>query len=147
MKPARLRRGELLAAIAAAGLLVLMLLARWAGPGGGASDGWHAMPVLRWLLAVAIGSGLALAIAQAACRAPALPAALSVISTVLGAVATVALAVRLPTAAAAPDLGDWLGLAAAAGITAGAFLSLRDEQGWVPGPDRPIETVGLDRPS
>lgn len=146
MKLSRLRRGELLTAAAAVALAVLIAAAPWFDHAGHSQTGWHALPGLRWLLLAAVAGGLAIVVAQAACRAPALPAALDVVETVLAAAATLALAIRLVTTSASPQLGGWLGLVAAAALTAGSFMALREESGWLPGPDRPIETVGLDRP-
>lgn len=145
----RLRRGEIAAALAAVALLVLLLAVAWFRSGSGGhrtASGWASLPGLRWLILAAVAAALLLAFTQAACRGPALPSTLSMVATVLGAAASVALIVRLPTAAGAPRAGAYAGLAAALVLTGAALASLRQEAGWRPGPGRPIETVPLDWP-
>jgi hypothetical protein len=58
-------------------------------------------------------------------------------------VTTVALLIRLLAGDGSPRVGGWAGLLASAALTAGVFQSLRQEDGWEPGPDHPVETVGL----
>lgn len=143
----RLRRGEIAAALAAVALLVLLLVLAWFRPGAGGhvtATGWTSLPGLRWLILAAVAAAWLLALTQAICRAPALPSTLSMVATVLGAATSVALIVRLPTAAGAPRAGAYAGLAAALVLTGAALDSLRQEAGWRPGPARPIETVPLD---
>ena len=74
------------------------------------------------------GSDLALAYLQASRRAPALPATMSVIATVLALLNAVWLAVDVAVSHP-PQQSVWapIGLAAACGLLAGAFLSLRQE--------------------
>lgn len=141
-----LRRGEILAGAAGLALLVILFALDWLRSAGGTREGWSAVPVLRWLIVVAALSAVALAVAQATRRAPALPVSLSVISTVLSALTALLLVIRLLTTGATLQLGAYLGLLAAVTMTYGAFGSLRAEQGWIPGPDHPIETVPLTRP-
>ena len=117
-----------------------------AGAGRTDASGWTSLPILRWLILVASLTGLLLAVAQATCRAPALPVTTSVIATTLGALTTLALIIRIPTDAASPLAGAYLGLAATAALTAGAFLSLRQEDGWVPDAEHPIERISLRAP-
>jgi hypothetical protein len=165
--PIRIRRGELIAGISAALLVALLFLVPWFRFGSGVSrvgagvgrvgsgvgrvgsdlDGWHGLPTLRWLILVAAFTGLALLFFQATRRAPALPVALSVIVTTLGALTTLALIIRLPTDSGSPLAGAFLGLLAAAALTAGAFMSLRQEDGWVPDQDHPIETIVIGPPT
>ncbi|HLH66914.1 MAG TPA: hypothetical protein VKV27_14550 [Solirubrobacteraceae bacterium] len=140
----RLRAGELVAALSALALASLMAAAPWFARAGHRQTGWHALPGLRWLLVAAVAGGLAIAIAQAACSAPAVPATLDAVQTVLAATAAAALAIRLATTSARPLTGAWLGLAAAVALAGGAFVSLRQEDGWEPGPERPIEVVTLE---
>ena len=63
----------------------------------------------------------------------------------LGAVTTLIVLIRLLTGAGSPQVGGFAGLAATAALTCGAFISLREEDGWTPGPDHPVETVALSR--
>ncbi len=150
MHPSRLRRGEIIAALSAVVLLALMFLVPWISfqnPGGGHSsaDAWTSFPTLRWPLLVIAVLGLALGYLQAARPAPAMPVALDVVLVTLAAITTVLLLIRLITGDGSPEVGGWLGLAASAALTAGTFMSLREEQGWEPGPEHPVEIVELGR--
>jgi hypothetical protein len=139
LRVSHLRRGEILAAVAALLLGVVLFALPWFG----AATGWRALPVVRWLLLVSAVCGLLLAFFQQTRRAPALPVVMSVIVTALALVAVIALIVELATSAGTPRAGAYLGLAAELGILVGGFWSMRDEDGWTPGPDRPVERVSL----
>lgn len=147
MRPdlARLRRGELLAGLGAVALLVLLFVVPWLSVTGHNSSGWTALPTLRWLLVITALSGIALLLTQAGLGAPAVPVSLSVIVTVLAGCSALAIVIRLLTTGDGLCAGIVLGLAAAIVIAAGGYQSMRHEQGWTPGPDRPVETVPLDR--
>jgi hypothetical protein len=148
--PIRIRRGEIIAGLSAVLLLALLFLIPWfrfgSGPVGTDADGWHGLPTLRWLILLTGLTGLLLGFFQATRRAPALPVTMSVIATTLGALTTLALFIRLPTDSGSPRAGAFLGLVAAAALTAGAFMSLRQEDGWVPDRDHPIETIVIGPP-
>ncbi len=139
LRISHLRRGELLAGLWSVVLVVLMFVIPWFGSG----NGWDSLPVLRWLLLVTAASGLLLAIFQQTRRAPALPVVTAVIVTPLALLSAILLIIRLPTSAATPQVGAFLGLVAVAGIGVGGFYSMRDEDGWQPGPDHPVERVSL----
>jgi hypothetical protein len=143
-EPPHLRRGEILAGASAVALLVFLFALNWLTVGGHNLHGWVAIPVLRWLLLVTALTALMLTFTQATRPGPALPVSLSTVVTVLGALSTLLLTIRLLTTSAGLCPGALLGLLAAIGIMVAAFDSLRREQGWTPGPDRPIETVPLD---
>jgi cobalamin synthase len=143
----RLRRGEILAGAGGLALLVFLFALNWLTVGGVNQHGWATIPVLRWLLLVTALVALMLTVTQATRSGPGLPAALSTVVTVLGALSTLLLIVRLLTTSAGLCAGAFLGLLAVIGITVGGFDSLRREQGWTPGPDHPIETVPLTRPA
>jgi hypothetical protein len=142
-EPPHLRRGEFLAGASALALLVFLFAMNWMTVGGRNQHGWAAIPILRWLLLVTALTALMLTFAQATRSAPGLPVSLSTIVTVLGAVSTLLLVIRLLTTSAGLCAGAFLGLLAVVGIMVGGFASLRREQGWTPGPDHPIETVPL----
>jgi len=162
LRPSRLRRGEIIAGLSAVALLVLLFAVRWFRFGASGASGWYsypplrrapvdvtgwqALPTLRWLIAMVGVAGVLLALFQASRAAPALPVAWSVIVTTVAAVMTLLMIIRLPTDGGSPLLGAYLGLAAAAALTAGAFMSLREEDGWVPDRDHPIETIALGGP-
>jgi hypothetical protein len=140
----RLRSGEVIAGLAGLAALVLLFAGHWSGAHGG-QTGWRTEPVLRWLIVVTALSGIALTVAQAALRSPAVPVSLSVIITVLGALTTVVVIISLLVIGGVELLGfaGWLAVAA---VTVGAFRSLREEDGWVPGPEHPIPTISLGAP-
>lgn len=141
----RLRRGELIAAGSALALLAIMFLFKWYGLTGAAgvlasrlglsasANGWHALTIVRWLMLLTIVLALALAYLQAKQRAPALPVALSVIVTTLGAILVLVLIYRVlinepgSDALTETKLGAFLGLLSAIGITYGGYASMREE--------------------
>ncbi|HYB27412.1 MAG TPA: hypothetical protein VEF89_12405 [Solirubrobacteraceae bacterium] len=126
--PSRLRRGEVLAAVGAVLLLVFLLVGKWYGHASHSPTGWEALTVLRWLLAVTIACAFALAITQATRRAPAVPAALSVIVTVLGLITVLALIYRvLINPPAHQQAIAYLGLLSAIALAYGGYLSMRQE--------------------
>ena len=157
----RLRTGEVIAGSGGLLLLVFLFALKWYGlnakltqghaglPGATSWSGWQELPVLRWLLAVTGVSAVLLAYYQAARRAPAIPAALSVVVTVLGGVSLVALIVRVllapPTLPAIGSLdrrtGAYLGLFATIAIAYSGFASLRQEGGAEPSQLGEIETL------
>ncbi|MGI8903980.1 MAG: hypothetical protein ACR2IP_10060 [Solirubrobacteraceae bacterium] len=158
VKLARLRAGELIAGAGGLALLTFMFLLPWYGTAGKpasrattyAVDGWHGLTHLRWLMLATIVLSLGLVIAQATRRAPALPATISVILTVLGATCALLLAYRVlvnpPGTGTAQRSGAFLGLFSAIAISYGAYRSLRQE-GVSPGdgPQRIERIVVGDR--
>ena len=147
----RLRRGEIIATLSAAVLAALMFAVPWFSfdnPGGGHThaNGWTSLPVLRWLILVTAALGLLLGYLQATRPAPALPVALDVPLVALAAITTVALLIRVLTGEGSPLVGGVLGLVAVAVLTAGVYMSMRQEDGWdpnAPTPEHRIETVEL----
>jgi hypothetical protein len=142
---ARLRFSEWLAAAGAVALAVFLFALNWY-EGAHPRTGWQALPTLRWLLLVSVALVLVTVLAQALARGPALSAALDVVSLVVTTAAALLLIVRFATTGARLGPGAFLGLAASLTMLAGMFISLRIEQGWPPGPDRPIEVVALPAP-
>jgi hypothetical protein len=146
----RLRRGEIIATLSAAVLVVLVFAVPWfsfaAASGGDThANAWSALPTLRWLILVTAALGLLMGYFQATRSAPALPVALDHPLLPLSAITTIVLLIRILTGEGSPLAGAIAGLVATAVLTAGAFMSLRQEQGWEPGPEHPIETVELSR--
>ena len=141
MTLSRLRVWEWLAGTAAVVLAVGLFALHWyADP---ARSGWGAMSVLRWFTLVSAALGLALAVAQAALRGPALAATLDLLATPVAGLTTLLLAIRLITTGASLAVGAYVGVVAAAAVTLGAYRAMRAESGWTPGPDRPVEVVKL----
>ena len=139
---ARLRFSEWLAAASAVALIVFVFALDWYN-GSPPRNGWQALPTLRWLLLVAAALVIVTVLAQALAPAPGLSVALDVVSLVVTAITSLLLIIRLATTGASLCPGAFLGLAASLGMVAGMWASLRLEQGWPPGPDRPIEVVSL----
>ena len=96
--------------------------------------------VLRWLSLITGISGLALAYTQATRRAPALPVALSVVATALGATAAAGLLRRVFFSSGATRLS----LVAALGVAAGGYASMRQETGTDPAELGELETITLE---
>lgn len=152
-KLARLRSGEWIAGAGAAGLLVSMLLP-WYGyagvPSAPSISGWDEFIHLRWLILVTIIAGLGLAVAQAACRAPAIPVTLSVVATVLATLTSLWLIYRVLISVPGSDgllvqkPAAYVGLASAVAVTVGAFLSMRQENRPDPARNAEIPTITLD---
>ncbi len=153
-RASRLRSGEIIAATAGVILLVDLFTLDWYSTGEvdtvGVS-GWQALSVLRWFIAITALSGIALGWFQATRRAPALPSTLSVITTVLGTLTSLALIVRVLISV--PDLlgqtgasgGAYLGLLSALVLAAGALWSLREEDPPDPLRNEAIEVVQTAR--
>jgi hypothetical protein len=159
----RLRAGEVIAGAGGLLLLVFMFALKWYGlsapvaeghvglPGATSCTGWQELVVVRWLLLVTGICAVLLVYFQATRRAPALPAALSVIVTVLGALSTLALVVRVliapPALATVGSLdrstGAYLGLLAALATAFGGFASMRQEGGTDPAELGELETIRL----
>ncbi len=165
LDPSRLRRGEWLVGVSAVLLLALLFALPWyeihspIGSTGSALglttsfNGWDELTRLRWLFVLTIASAFLLVYFQATRRAPALPAAFSVIVTVLGAVTALALIYRVLINVPGSDSvvqaqpGAYLGLASACLLVCGAYLSMRKE--GIAAGDEPadIETIHLSGPS
>jgi hypothetical protein len=91
-------------------------------------DGWNGLHSARWLLLVTVLAALAAAFFQAQRRAPALPATMCLLASVLGGVSTVWLIVRVLIAPpGGRGIGGWIGLLGAAAITYGGLASVRLE--------------------
>jgi hypothetical protein len=141
----RLRRGEVIAGVSGAVLLVSLFALAWYGTSAPISptaallvatrsfNGWHAFGVLRWLILVTGLAALALACFQVSRRAPAIPACLSVIVTVLGLLSVLCLIYRVLINVPGPDsvidreAGSYLGLVSAIGVFYGGYASMRQE--------------------
>lgn len=153
MEPPRitphLRRGEVIAGASSLVLLIALFALHWLtrGPADhvAAQTGFSAFPVLRFFLLVTGVLGLLVTVLQLTMRAPALPATLDMVTLTFGALTTLLLVIRLLFGSGGVQGAAILGLIACAGVTAGAFMALRAEDGWIPGPDHPVETIRIGR--
>jgi ABC-type transport system involved in cytochrome c biogenesis permease subunit len=133
MHPTRLRSGEIVAGLGPLALLVSLFLRWFEGPEVG-ENGWGSLGWLALLpLVAAIAGGLALAVATAAERTPALPLAIGVLTVPWALLAVLAVLVRL-VAQPGPDAfvdvrwPAYLGLAGAVAILVGAWRAIGDER-------------------
>lgn len=124
----RLRAGEIAAGLSGGALLLSRPRRREAR-------------VLRWLSLVTGMSALALSYTQATRRAPALPVALSVVVTALGATTAAGLLRRSFFGSGATRSG----LLAALGVAAGGYASMRQESGTDLSQLGELETITLER--
>jgi hypothetical protein len=125
-------------------------------------DAWNAFSVVSIYLGLTAAVAIALSVAQATRRSPAIPVSLSVVVFVLGALATVLVLFRLldpPGVSGVPGVlashlertlkaGVWLGLLSAIGVTVGGYLSLRTEgirEADGPGEIEVVRTVSAGR--
>jgi hypothetical protein len=157
----RVRGGEWIAGGASLALLLCTFLLPWYGLTSVFAptartlglkttvDGWNSLETLRWLIVLTALVGIAVVLAQASRPGPALPVALTVITTVLGMLLLLGLIYRVlisqpgGTMFTEAKAGGYAGLFFALTIVGGCYLSLR-EDGIAPA-DAPakIETLRL----
>ena len=151
-----MHRGELIAAGGGILLLAAMFILPWFDISTGARlastagvrvslDGWQALTSMRWILLVAIAASTVLALLTASQHAPALPVTSSLVTCVLGGLASLVLLYRViyhPGLTA--RAGVYVGLAAVLALAYGGYLSLRTESSPF-GDPRSIETVPTGR--
>jgi hypothetical protein len=141
----RLRPGEVIAGVAGVALAICLFVLPWYGLKSSVAPiaaklgvstsltGWQSLTSLRWLMLVTILAALALIYLQATRRAPALPAALSLIVMLLGAITALALIYRVlinvPGSSSVVErkAGAFIGLVAGCAIAYGGYRSLRQE--------------------
>jgi hypothetical protein len=124
------RWGELLA-LAGAALIAASLALRWYETPGGSLDAWDTFGAAVVLLLLAAAAAVLLTAVTLLERAPAVPVAVGVWTTVLGWVAMIAAVVRAlerPHAADGLCAGPWLALGGAFLVAVGGWLSMSDER-------------------
>lgn len=129
----RLRAGEVASGVGGA------LLLSWPGR--------RRLPVIRWVALMAGVSGLALTYTQATRRAPALPVALSVVVSGLGAATELGLLGRALVCRArrsSRSSGTRFGLVATMTLLGGGYASMRQEGGTDPAELGELETITLE---
>jgi hypothetical protein len=149
----RLRDGERIAGAGGVALLAAMFL-HWYGTDvrivAFEQTAWQAFGVLDVVLALLALVPLALFVAQATRRSPAVPVALSVLATLAGALAALLILYRIANQPGPNEIvdiqpGAWLGLLAALVIAGGGWRSMRAEP--IPGaPQPPIEDLPAPAP-
>jgi len=144
MEIARLRLGELLSGGAALALLATLFLDWNRGSGAGAQSGWSSLGVVMLLLVLAtIGLALTLVFATAAKRPAAITIGAAVLTTGVGIIVTVVLALRVLFLD--DSLGSaYLGLLLMLLIPVGSWLAMADERTDAPysgAPDLPRRPV------
>jgi hypothetical protein len=127
----KLRVGEL-TALAGIGCTIAALVLPWYETPAGNIDFWDTFGPGAVLMLAALSAALAMVVAALLEReSPALPVSTAVWCVVLGLIGTIAAIVRVlerPEHASGLCAGAWLGLAGAALILIGAWLTLRDER-------------------
>jgi hypothetical protein len=160
----KLRAGEWILALSGVALLVSLFLPWYSHAGDITGEGayfnrsaegrtnfsaWDLLSVNDVILAVIALAAIAVLVATATQSVPAVPIALEAMVAVLGFVAIVLVAVRLiwlPELAEEREWGLWLALAAASGLTAGAWIGVRDDRMAGSPPPPEIEALPAPRP-
>ena len=121
--------GELVGSVSGLGLLVVSFLP-WYSAAGQDVTAWEAFSVIDILMAVAAVSALSVGIVAFGRISVSYPVAGSAVTTGFGALALVLIAYRLLNPPGGGDvdreIGAWLGLIAAAGITWGGWLGMQE---------------------
>jgi hypothetical protein len=127
-----LSSGELVGAVSGLGLLVVSFVP-WYSAGGKNATAWQAFGVIDLLMAAAAIAGISVAVVVLARLSVSYPVAGSSVTTGFGGLVLVLIAYRLINPPGGGDvdreIGAWLGLLAAAGITLGGYLGLQEPRG------------------
>ncbi|HWE32950.1 MAG TPA: hypothetical protein VG410_05650 [Solirubrobacteraceae bacterium] len=144
--PAAERRGELISAVCALALLVLMFGLAWygtagtagrsatQGAGSGSENAWDALHIVRWLMVATIVASLGSVVLHAQQRGHGTQtdtgAAITLLGAVTAALVTYRVLIGLPSPNVVLDqkLGAVLGVLCALGIAVGGFESMREER-------------------
>jgi hypothetical protein len=152
----RMHRGEFIAAGGGIVLLAALFFLPWFDVRAGGRltsrasvpvslDGWHALTTTRWILLLMLVATAALVVLTASQRSPALPVTSSLLTCVLGGMATLLLLFRLVDhPGLAVRAGMYVGFVAALAVAYGGYLSLRTESSPFGDPSS-IETVPSGR--
>jgi hypothetical protein len=121
--------GELVGAISGLGLLVVSFLP-WYSVGGENATAWQSFGVIDLVMTAAAIAALSVAVVVLARVSVSYPVAGCAVTTGFGGLAVLLIAYRLidPPGAGEVDreVGAWLGLVAAAGITLGGYLGMQE---------------------
>ncbi len=149
MDVSRVRRGEMIAAVSALALLLIMFIFQWFGNDAGGANAWESFSLIDIILFLTILAAIGAAVMAANAQSVNLPVALSAIVTALGVLSVLLILFRIidppdfgvgdaidQAEAFGVDVGDveigrkigvFLGLLAALGIAYGGFEAMRDE--------------------
>ena len=122
-----MRLGELVGGISGLGLLVASFLP-WYSVLGDNATAWQAFSVVDLFMAAAAAAALSVAIVVLFGISVRYPVAGSSVATLFGVIALVLIVIRLidpPADGADIEIGAWLGLLAAAGVTLGGYLGMQ----------------------
>ncbi len=146
MSLGRLRGGELLAGLAAAGLLLVMFL-----PWFGDRSAWDSMAITRFVLVALVLCGLAVAVLTVTSHTVAMACSAGAITVGVGAIALLLVLYRVgidepgSNELVTVELGAYLGLALVLGVIAGAWRTLADERTGAAASLRQTERVLAER--
>ncbi len=146
MTTPRVHVGELISAVSALLLLVVMFALKWYGVAGvpdpsyarpavsGAEDAWNGLPGVRWVMLATIVAAVGSVVLHASQRAHGSKTDTSRVVAVLGTITSLLLVYRvlivLPGSGTVIDqkLGAVLGLACALGVAWGGYESIREQR-------------------
>ena len=120
--------GELVAAVSGLGLLVVSFLP-WYSAGGQDATAWQAFSVVDLFIAAAAAAGLSVGLVVLFRLSVSYPMAGASVAALFGAIAVVLIVWRLidpPADGLDVEVGAWLGLIAAAGVTLGGYLGMQE---------------------
>ena len=124
-----MKSGELVAAVSGLGLLVVSFLP-WYSSQGDNATAWQAFSVVDLVMAAAVIAGLSVGIAVLGRISVSYPVAGSAMAAGFGGLALLLIGYRLinPPGGDGVDreIGAWLGLVAAAGVTYGGYLGMQE---------------------
>jgi hypothetical protein len=119
--------GELAGAASGLGLLVVSFLP-WYSGGGEDATAWQAFSVVDLVIAAGALAGMSVGVAVLFRLSVSYPVAGSAVTTLFGGLALLLVAYRLinPPGEQDVEIGAWLGLVFAAGVTLGGYLGMQD---------------------
>ena len=123
-----MKAGELVAAVSGLGLLVVSFLP-WYSAGGQDATAWQAFSVVDLFIAAAAAAGLSVGLVVLFRLSVSYPMAGASVAALFGAIAVVLIVWRLidpPADGLDVEVGAWVGLIAAAGVTLGGYLGMQE---------------------
>jgi hypothetical protein len=122
------KAGELVGALSGLGLLFVSFLP-WYSKGGEDATAWQAFSVVDLFMAAAAVAGISVGLVVLFRLSVSYPVAGSTISALVGGIALILIAYRLinpPGSGLDLEVGSWLGLIGAAGVTVGGYLGMQE---------------------